>query len=204
MNQKGFANIILIVVIVVLAVAAGYFVFVKKSEPVAQQPTPTSTQTKSPIFPIPAPKDEIANWKTYNNETIGFSFKYPSTLTIKEVFEKTHRSTGKSYLSTDLISDKLFSVIVVNDPSIVLDRASVEEEIGGFVEGYDTVSSEKISIGGINATLTTHVYEDGSQYALTIFENNQDVYVWDFSYKKNDLDQKGLVSQILSTVKFTH
>ncbi len=49
MNQKGFANIILIVVIVILVGAAGYFAFVKKSEPVAQQPTPTPAQTKTPV-----------------------------------------------------------------------------------------------------------------------------------------------------------
>ena len=35
-NQKGFANIVLIIGIVVILVGAvGYFVFVKKSEPVA-------------------------------------------------------------------------------------------------------------------------------------------------------------------------
>jgi len=52
-NQKGFANIILVVVIVILAGAVGYFAFVKKSEPVAQQPTPTSTQTNTPVLPTP-------------------------------------------------------------------------------------------------------------------------------------------------------
>ena len=45
MNQKGFANIVLVVVIVILVGAVGYFAFVKKSEPIAQQPTPTPTQT---------------------------------------------------------------------------------------------------------------------------------------------------------------
>ncbi len=51
MNQKGFVNIILVAVIVILIGAVGYFVFVKKSVPTAQQPTPTSavTQTKNPI-----------------------------------------------------------------------------------------------------------------------------------------------------------
>jgi hypothetical protein len=43
-NQKGFANIILVVVIVILLGAIGYFAFVKKSEPVAQQPTPIQNQ----------------------------------------------------------------------------------------------------------------------------------------------------------------
>ena len=59
MNQKGFANIILIVVIVILVGAVGYFAFVKKPEPIAKQPTPTSTQTttptKTPVSPTPTP-----------------------------------------------------------------------------------------------------------------------------------------------------
>lgn len=76
MNQKGFANIILVIVIVILVGAVGYFAFVKKSEPIAQQstPTPVATQTKTSV---PTPKDETVNWKTYSNQTLGFSIKYP-------------------------------------------------------------------------------------------------------------------------------
>ena len=87
-NQKGFANIILVVVIVILVGAVGYFAFVKKSEPIAQQPTPTPTQTTTPTktpvspTPTPTPKDETVNWKAYADNTIGLSFKYPSTWTI--------------------------------------------------------------------------------------------------------------------------
>ena len=59
MNKKGFANIILVVVIVILVGAVGYFAFVKKSGPVAQQPTPTPTQVtstpKSNPTPTPTP-----------------------------------------------------------------------------------------------------------------------------------------------------
>ena len=53
-NQKGFANIVLIAVIVILVGAVGYFAFVKKSEPIVQQPIPTSpiiTDTPSPAPP---------------------------------------------------------------------------------------------------------------------------------------------------------
>ena len=45
MNQKGFANIVLVVaVVVILLSAAGYFVFVKKSEPTTQAPASPNTQ----------------------------------------------------------------------------------------------------------------------------------------------------------------
>ncbi len=57
MNQKGFANIILIVVIVAIVVVGGYFAFVKKSEPVAQQPTPTQTNTT--VSPTPISKAKL-------------------------------------------------------------------------------------------------------------------------------------------------
>ena len=59
MNQKGFANIVLIVVIVILVGAVGYFALVKKSPPIVQQmPTPTPTsQIPSPSLQT-ACKDE--------------------------------------------------------------------------------------------------------------------------------------------------
>lgn len=57
MNQKGFANIILVVVIVAIIAVGGYFVFVKKSEPVAQQPTPSPTPTTQTPTPTPIQKE---------------------------------------------------------------------------------------------------------------------------------------------------
>ncbi len=82
MNQKGFANIILVIVIVVLVGAVGYFAFVKKSEPTAQQPTPAPTQTNTAVSPTPTPKDETVGWKTYTNAQHGFEFKYPATFVL--------------------------------------------------------------------------------------------------------------------------
>jgi hypothetical protein len=77
MNQKGFANIILVVVIVVLVGAVGYFTFVKKSGLIVQQPAPTPAQTNTPVSPTPTPKNETANWKTYVDDKNHFSFNYP-------------------------------------------------------------------------------------------------------------------------------
>src|SRR3989344_5277782 len=56
MNQKGFANIILAVVFVVFIGIAGYFGFVKKPEPIMQQPTPTLPITSNTPSPTPPTK----------------------------------------------------------------------------------------------------------------------------------------------------
>jgi len=87
MNQKGFANIILVVVIVIFVGAVGYFAFVKKSGPVAQQPTPTQkVQTPTPtITPTPTPTatNPTANWKTYRVSGYnGYEFNYPQNDTL--------------------------------------------------------------------------------------------------------------------------
>jgi len=79
MNQKGFANIILIVVVVVAIVAVGgYFVFSKKSEPVSQTGNTTPTQTNNQnTNPTPVSK-------TYSESEILASLKtnWQSTQTL--------------------------------------------------------------------------------------------------------------------------
>jgi len=53
MNQKGFANIVLVILVVVLAGAVGYFAFVHKSTPITPI-APTSGQaTSTPIVTSP-------------------------------------------------------------------------------------------------------------------------------------------------------
>jgi len=65
MNQKSFANIILVIVVVAIVVVGGYFFIVKKSEPTAQQPTPTpssNVQTPTPTTsqqPTPTPSSNV-------------------------------------------------------------------------------------------------------------------------------------------------
>ena len=75
-NNKGYMSVIVIIALVVIV--AGYFVFYKKSVPVAQQP-------------IPAQKDQTTDWKTYKNDKYGFEFKYPSTYLVKIFEESTVR-----------------------------------------------------------------------------------------------------------------
>ena len=106
MNQKGFANIILVVIIVAAIAVGGYFVFVKKSKPIAQQltPTPPSTQTKTPASPTPTPKNETANWAVYSNTKYNYSFRYPTNFTI---YAATDQTKEEVILPT-ATSDKVF------------------------------------------------------------------------------------------------
>ena len=73
MNQKGFANIVLIVLIIVLVGIVGYLMLIKKS-------TSPTTETNQRQTITPTIQDETANWKTYQNDKFGFKFKYPAEL----------------------------------------------------------------------------------------------------------------------------
>jgi len=85
-HQKGFANIVVIILAVVLAGALGYVTLVKK--PAAPEQPTTSQNTPPPVVnnnttPQNPPPSEIANLKTYKNDTYGFEFKYPTGVTIE-------------------------------------------------------------------------------------------------------------------------
>ena len=92
-NQKGFVNIILVVVIVILLGAVGYFVFIERSKPVAQQSVPTPTQeintppkpssSQSPIS-TPTATSETANWLPFKSSYFTLSFKVPPGFEVKE------------------------------------------------------------------------------------------------------------------------
>lgn len=60
-NQKGFANIILVLVIVAVVAVGGYFVLVKKPQPIVQQPTPPPTQPQSPKQPVATTTPNVVN-----------------------------------------------------------------------------------------------------------------------------------------------
>lgn len=113
MNQKGFANIILVVVIIVVLVGAvGYFAFVKKFEPITQQPTLTQTQitipAKTSISSTPALKNETMNWKTYSSAQYGFEFKYPSDYSIR---------TENFNIFVEKQNGGLYAVVIIDNPS---------------------------------------------------------------------------------------
>ena len=75
LNQKGFANIVLVIVIVLVIGAVGYFAFIKRSSPIAQQPTPS--QANNTVSPAQIQQNETATWKDYKSN-FGYTIKYPT------------------------------------------------------------------------------------------------------------------------------
>jgi len=104
MNNKGFANIVLIVLVVVLAGVAGYFALTREQKPTAQQTTPSPLTTPTPISqqPSPTPTNEMASWKTYRNTFSRIELKYPQSWKLTETEEfKDKVSMGMSLFSLE-------------------------------------------------------------------------------------------------------
>lgn len=79
MNNKGFANIVIIVLIVILVGTISYFVFVKKSN----EATPVNINNQFGQETISIPVNETASWKVFKSGMEGFSIKYPNDWTVE-------------------------------------------------------------------------------------------------------------------------
>src|SRR3989344_9422576 len=78
--------------------------FVKKSAPIAQQPTPIPAQTNTPVSPIPTPKNETANWAVYSNTKYKYSFRYPTNFTIYAATDQVKEEVILPTASSDKVS----------------------------------------------------------------------------------------------------
>ena len=138
MNQKSFANIILVIIVVVLVGAAGYFAFVKKPAPIAQDKTLPSTQNT-------VPPDKTAQWRTYTNTEYKYRVSYPPEWELGRItaepspaavrFTKITKQDGK------YLNDAVVDIIVEPNP---LKKTPTEEwyrewvkqiPAGGSLEG---------------------------------------------------------------------
>lgn len=122
MNQKSFANIILVLVIVAFVGVVGYFAFVRKSEladqkpPTAQTTTPISTET-SKSQSAPTPHNETVNWATYRNDKLNIEMQYPQGW---KLFEAAGARTGgvETTINTIGLSPNIRPETKLDDPHI--------------------------------------------------------------------------------------
>ncbi|MDO8490078.1 MAG: PsbP-related protein [bacterium] len=175
-NQKGFANIILIVVIVAIVAVGGYFAFVKKTEPIVQQPTPTPATT-----PTQTPKDETSNLKTYSNSDLKYSIKYPTDW----ILDAQYINDGTLFLLTkqrkqNLDAEKIARVFDVSIkvykssaelPNNEIKKLSFENWIKQEADSYGFIQRKSIVVDG------TSGYQgigsgDGESYLVFVQKGN--------------------------------
>jgi len=150
MNQKGFANIALVIIIVILVGAAGYFTLIKKSSPITQETnTQSSIQTQQAAkSSTPTPKNETASWKTYTNSKYGIIFKYPPSLTIKEIDPVKSGETSAE-------TGNLLWVNVGNNFTIEVLSKKPASPYDYIFEKYS--KKQQVTFGASNKSLTTYL-----------------------------------------------
>lgn len=114
MNQKGFANIVLIILVVILAGALGYAILVKKSTPTEQSQTNNSQNTQTTTLPptnntvsqtSPA-INNTADWKTFSSDLMGIEVRYPSAYYVVSSFSNPGSDTLTSVTNLGKESDR--------------------------------------------------------------------------------------------------
>lgn len=172
--------------------------------------TPKKTATATTTTTTPStPKDETADWKTYENSTYGFSFKYPKSLVLNDQSTKD--------------SNKFVSLATADNPSKqalfnVLINPSEQENTQTWKLGLDEILQAKINNTSISeqkkTTLATKPAYEGLDLGIVtsymIFAKNGD-NLFELLFGLTDKDtleaaKATLTStqkNILSTFKFT-
>lgn len=90
MKQSGFATVLLLIIILVVGVVGGAYylgqkgIITKFTGPAMTSQSPAPVVEEPPLLPPIPETDETANWKTYKNEALSVSFKYPEGAIIQK------------------------------------------------------------------------------------------------------------------------
>ena len=157
MNQKGFVNIVLIVVIVAILVGTvGYFVFVKKSGPVTQEPAPTSNITplssnSKPSITVLSPNggEKYQGGKTYDIKWLSNSIKSNVDIGLVEGSEGSGQGAG--YVALNVRNSGLYKWTISSNLQTGEYKIFIRPVRGGFVED---VSDSTFTITAVPLTLS--------------------------------------------------
>ncbi|MDP3934708.1 MAG: PsbP-related protein [Candidatus Giovannonibacteria bacterium] len=211
MNQKGFANVVLVVAIVAIIAVGGYFIFTREQKPVTQQTTtpPSTTQ----------PASETASWKVYKNEKNGLQFSYPQNWKFTENAKEVIQDGGDySLLHITFTENNAERIVVRIYPK---EETSKGASIDAFKDGYARFDyfhggvAKEMTVDGLK-TLVKHVgcYECYGTDSKTIQKLNAEpisitcnssdiclvIQLTDLGAVQTNLDDY-FVNQFLPTVK---
>ena len=196
---------IIIAVLVILVAVVGYFMFVKKSGPLAYQaPTPTATAVKT-VTPTANP---MARWKTFTSAELAVSFKYPANYILMDRLNGEERAV--------LLGDKEFpkpEIAPWYHAPITISKYN-ESMVNDLVSTLAGVKRSTITVDGQVGNVIEGNYQDypapgqpaNNHMKIIIIPNkNLTIRVQD-SYAGTKSDWSGLLSvfgNILATFKFT-
>ncbi len=182
-----------VILIIVILIGAGFWTWVlmNQNKPVATPiVTPVSVNELPTIEPSVSPSVSaspisMVDWKTYTNTTYGYSIKYPSDWTAKDM----HTTFGVA----DTYGFEPPSTSANWTVTVNVDNASqYGKTIQEGSEGTATTFAGKQA--------TKYTYANGYEYQIQ--ENNK-YYVVSIEFSNGDDNLKPTADQIVSTFQFT-
>ncbi len=125
MKQKGFTNIILVVVVIVIVVIAGYFVLIKKSQLIVQQPALSPTQPQSPEQPPTTPAPNVVN-ATKSQALSAINTAQDQVNELKKLIQSLEASKSSSLKSNDITS---FFITTANAQSAIITISQAKQSL---------------------------------------------------------------------------
>jgi|SRR3989344_1463774 len=187
-GKKNWIKWLLIIIIVAILSSAATFLIATSQ--VGKQPPPTPTVMQ----PTPTP-DPTANWKTYTNQTYGFTIKYPPTFSIEDVSSK---SPPFSIFIKDTTIQVPFEGGTMINPYILVDIKPEKLSLDDYLATYPNLKVQEKKT--INGTVFTKVevtmgITQPPMYLASI--NGNILGISNFYLNEQTFDQ------IFSTFKFT-
>ena len=210
MNQKGFANIVLIGVIVVLVGVVGYFAFVKKSTTSPEaQPTQTSNNGQGGNQ-INIPSDgttvDTKDLSLQKSEGCGFEVSFPSQFVI---WNRPADPNPKQCPNSIPLEKQVDAISLKSRVDCNINGAGESPAGCNFFEivvANNKITGpkvENISVDNIPAEKLT-MLDGGVGQILIQFEKNKLWYRYTHTFSPSDVnDAKKLSDLIISTFKFT-
>lgn len=142
-SQKGFITPWLIALVAILLIGGGVYLYVhnkQSNQPMAVNPTTQATSTAQ------ATNSQTADWKTYQNQQLGLSIKYPQQYAVEE--NTTTSISDAEWTQMDLFtiydptkpSDKAGFPTVLNATlerqSSIFPAGKIYHTIDDFISGY--------------------------------------------------------------------
>ncbi|MBI2641479.1 hypothetical protein HYW87_02685 [Candidatus Roizmanbacteria bacterium] len=190
-------------ILIVLASSVTYFVLQsKQTSPLSVQPTviPTQLVASSPS-PIP---DETANWKTYTNNQLKFTLKYPPYFLITEKPKSIYFSTSEAKKDN---LEKCLNFYECYDIPFGIDFSEetkpANQSLTDFIKSKqaDPTYYSSVSVDQKNALQNQSKSPAFGGFLNSTYIDKQNSIFYLFSQFKEEKNS-GIYNQILSTFKF--